>query len=335
MTSIAGVSVRLGLFAVGMVVLLVGVISAITRPVPGDTDTFTAMFTDANGLKTGDDVRMFGVQVGKVGEIGLSGGQAEVRMSVQRSHPVYDTSTLVIRYQSLTGQRYLDIRQPAVAGHRLATGTTIGTEHTVPSFDITTLFNGLQPVLADFSPAALNQLAQSVLAVVEGNGTGIGPALDAIERLSRYVTDRQTVISALVRNLGDIAGQLGGRSPHLETLIAGLTDLFTVLEQKVYGLVDFAVTAPGVLGPIDSLAATLGLNVGYNADADALIRTAIPDPDTAVQALGRLPGLLQSLNTLIPATGPGVDLTCSRGRAEVPGVVAVLIDGRRISICNR
>ncbi|WP_433662323.1 MlaD family protein [Nocardia sp. CA-128927] len=106
--STLGVSWRLGLFAAAMVGLLVVIATAITRPVHGDTDTYHALFTDVSGLKSGDDVRIYGVSVGKVTGIHLDGTRAQVDFSVHSARPVYTASVLAIRYQSLTGQRYIE-----------------------------------------------------------------------------------------------------------------------------------------------------------------------------------------------------------------------------------
>ncbi|MEV6773749.1 MCE family protein [Nocardia sp. NPDC051030] len=336
-TSVRGVLLRLGLFAAVMMALLAVVVTAITRPVSGDTESYTAEFTDASGLKTGDDVRMYGVQVGKVTAIDLAGNRARVEMTVQSDRQVFTASVFAIRYQSLTGQRYVDVRQPDSPGDTLKPGSTIGTDKTVPSFDITQLFNGLQPVLAEFSPGALNKFAESVLAVVEGNGAGIGPALDAFEKLSRYVTDRQTVLTTIVGNLQSISDQIGGKSPYLVTLLKGLADVFTVFQQKLDGLISFADVAPSTLGPLNSILATLGFTEAENPNLDKDLRLLFPDPEQALDLLGKLPGLIQSLaNLLPPADVPAgqVDLTCSKGKADVPGPFAVLIAGQRISICN-
>ena len=335
MKSLVAVAWKLTLFVAVIAVLMTFVIAAIKRPVSGETHSYTAIFTDANGLKTGDDVRMYGVQVGKVQSISLDDNRARVGLTVQDGRSVYDTSRLAIRYQNLTGQRYVDIQQPPQPGTEIDAGATIGTNATVASFDITGLFNGLEPVLAEFSPGALNQFAASLLAVIEGNGTGIGPALDAIETLSGYVSDRQAVISALVANLSQISDQIGGRSPQLITLIEGITQVFITLQENFDGVVDFAMTAPKVLTPLNSLLATLGLTPDTNPDLDHIVGLLFPDPDQAVEVLGRLPTLLQSLNALIPDTGPGVNLTCTNGSATAPAPLQILIAGQRISICNR
>ncbi|MFI9504009.1 MCE family protein [Nocardia sp. NPDC052566] len=335
--SIRSVIVRLSVFAVAMIMLLGVIVQAITRPVGGDTASFTATFTDVSGLKTGDDVRMFGVQVGKVTAIDLDGDRARVGFTVQRDRPVYDSSVLAIRYQTLTGQRYMDIKQPDRPGLQLKPGTAIAPANTIASFDITQLFNGLQPVIAEFSPAALNQFTESVLAVIEGNGSGIGPALDALDKLSAYAVDRQTVLSTIVSNLQAISSQIGGRSPHLVTLLRGIADVFTAFREKLYGLIDFAQVAPSALGPLNSLLGALGFTEGANPDLMTDIRLLFPDPQAAMDLLGRLPGLLQALSALLPPAHPAVgqvDLTCTKGNAELPPALAVLVAGQRIAICN-
>ncbi|PXX58455.1 phospholipid/cholesterol/gamma-HCH transport system substrate-binding protein [Nocardia tenerifensis] len=325
---------RLGAFAAVMIVLLIVVLQVIERPVEGETDSYTAEFTDANGLKAGDDVRVYGVRVGKVGNIRLTGSLASVQFSVGREHKVFDNSTLAIRYQNLSGERYLDIQQPDQAGNRRAPGRVIGVDHTVPAFDITTVFNGLEPVLAQLTPADLNQFATSMLAVIEGSGTGMGPALDAIEKLSGYVTDRQTVITTLVRNLGLISEHLGGKSGNAVQLLTQLTAIFVNLTQKVGGLIEFSQKIPPVLIPAENLLATVGFTPGTNPDLENLLRVAFPDPNETVATLSRLPVVLQQLSAAIPSPVPGLQPACSNGNAQAPQPLQLLIAGQRIALCK-
>ncbi|WP_019931062.1 MlaD family protein [Nocardia sp. BMG111209] len=323
---------RLGLFAVVMVLVLTVVCTAIKRPVSGPTEAHDALFTDANGLKVGDDVRLYGVQVGKVGGLRLDGTLARVRLSLKTNTPVYDNSKLAIRYQNLTGQRYVDLQQQAQPGARLAAGATVGTDHTVPSFDVTSMFNGLKPVLATISPEEINQFSAGMVALIEGDGSGVGPALDAIEKLASYVEDRQQVIGTLIHNMSDLSDKVGGRVHYLVPLLARLTDVFQGLQQNIGGLAQFAMAAPSVLGPLDSLFTALGLDTG--SDVDALIRNLFPDPQEAVDVLGKLPGLLAGVDAATPHGPAGWKAQCSKGAAEVPPVLRVLISGQQVAICN-
>ncbi|NEW33407.1 MCE family protein [Nocardia cyriacigeorgica] len=332
--TVRGAAWRLAVFAAVMVAILLVVITAIKRPVGGDTEAHSALFTDANGLKVGDDVRMYGVQVGKVEGIELDGYQAEVRLTVKTSTPIYDNSVLAIRYQNLTGQRYIDLQQQPNPGNRLPDGARIGTDMTLPSFDVTSLFNGLKPVLATMSPEAINQFTESMLAVIEGDGAGLGPALDAIGKLSEHVGNRQEVIATLVGNMSDLADRVGGRVHHLVPLLARLSDIFEALRTNVGGLAEFAMTAPSVLGPIDRLLDALGLTTDGSTDVDAMIRSLFPDPQEAVEVFGRLPGLLAAVDNALPRTVAGWKPECSKGQAELPEPVQVLIGGQKVAICN-
>lgn len=332
--TVRGAAWRLALFAAVMVVVLSLILTAIKRPVAGDTEAHDAIFTDANGLKVGDDVRMYGVQVGKVEGISLAGDKAKVRLTVKTSTPIYDNSTLAIRYQNLTGQRYIDLQQKPNPGVRLAADARIEAKMTVPSFDVTSLFNGLKPVLATMSPESVNQFTESMLAVIEGDGSGIGPAMEAIGTLSKYVGDRQTVIATLVRNMSDISDRIGGRVHYLVPLLARLTDIFEALQANIGGLADFAMSAPSVLGPIDRLLGALGIGPDNAQNIDALIRALFPDPKEAVEVFGRLPGLLAAVDNALPRTVAGWKPECSKGNAEVPAPLRVLIAGQQVAICN-
>ncbi|MFI6866750.1 MCE family protein [Nocardia sp. NPDC050406] len=335
-TTVPGVLWRLALFGTVIVVLLIVIVTAITRPLGTDTEDYRAQFSDVSGLRVGSDVRMYGVPVGKVEAIDLAAATAVVRFTVDRDRPLYADTVPAIRYQSLTGQRYIDLRQPDKPGEPLAPGTLVTLDKTIPSFDITALFNGLQPVLREFSPEALNKFSESALAVIQGDGNGIGPALDAFERMSQYVSDRQTVLSAIVANLQGIDQQIGGRSPYLTVLLRGLADVFSVFREKLDGLIRLAAVSPSTLAPLNSLLATLGFTEDSNPTLDNTLRRLFPDPNQALDVLGKLPGLLQNLANLLPAPGTAgqVDLTCSKGAAELPTPVAVLVSGQRISVCR-
>ncbi|WP_067686445.1 MlaD family protein [Nocardia jejuensis] len=325
---------RIAVAVTVMVVVLIGVFQVIERPVSGDTDTYTALFTDANGLRAGDDVRLYGVQVGKVRGVELDGARARVEFTVLADRPLFTDTKVAVRYRNLTGFRYLEIRQPDQPGHRREPGTEFTTAQTVSAFDITTLFNGLQPVLRELSPADLNQFTSSLLAVIDGDGHGLGPALDSIEKLSHYASDRQAVLARLVANLSQISDHIGGDSGNAMKLLVSLTDLFVVITDKLPGLIDFSNRIPPVLTPLRSMLTVLGVTGRPGTDLDALLTQAFPDPYDAVAVFDRVPSLLQAITAAIPRTGPDAQPTCSHGNAAAPEPLRVLIAGQRIVLCN-
>ncbi|MEV0064761.1 MlaD family protein [Nocardia sp. NPDC050718] len=331
---IRGVALRLGVFSLVMLAVLGLVFTLIKRPVSGDTEAHDALFTDANGLKVGNDVRMFGVQVGKIEKISLEGDKAKVGLTVKTDTPIYDNSKLAIRYQNLTGQRYIDLQQAPNPGKRIAADARIGAHMTVPSFDVTSLFSGLKPVLATLSPEAINQFTASMLAVIEGDGSGLGPALTAIDQLASYAEDRQQVIDTLIRNLSTLGDRHGGRVGYLLPLLARLTDIFEAMQRNIGGVAQFAATAPSVLAPVDRLLASLGLVEGGSAEVDAMIRGLFPDPQEAVAVFGRLPGLLATVDASLSRDFADFTPHCSKGAAQVPAPLQVLIAGQKVTVCN-
>ncbi|TLF72306.1 MlaD family protein [Nocardia cyriacigeorgica] len=334
--SLLATSAKLIVSAVVVTVLLAIIVQTVQRPVSGDAVEFSAEFVDANGLKAGDDVRMDGLRVGEVRSITLdASGRAVVGFAVQRNHPIYENTVLAIRYQNLVGQRYLDVQQSSPTTAELPAGHKFDIANTIPSFDITNLFNGLQPVLAELSPEAVNKFAENMIAVIEGDGAGVGSVLDSIEALSNYALDRQAVVTVLVGNLKEISDHIGGRSSHLVRLVSELASVVSTLRSKVDGIVEFALMAPDVIAPLNGLLEAFGLTTGPNADADALLGAVFPDPEQAVEVLRKLPAVLETLNAWVPADGPVINRNCSNGNAEVPAPLHVLISGQRISICER
>ncbi|MFD4405458.1 MlaD family protein [Nocardia sp. NPDC058499] len=327
--------IRIAVSVLAMAVVFVGVLRLIERPIAGHTETYTAVFTDANGLRSGDDVRINGVAIGEVGAVELDGTLARVDFTVDTDHPLYTESTVAVRYQNLTGFRYLEVRQPDRPGAIRAPGSEFDTAHTVPAFDITTLFNGLQPVLAQMSPDDVNQFANSMLAVVQGDGNGIGPALGAIDKLSRLASDRQHVLSILVRNFAQVSEHMAGKSGNAMKLMTNLTQLFVTITDELPGLVQFAMEIPPMLRPLLDLLQVLGVTGEENKDLDALLRRVLPAPGQAAEVFGRLPGLIQAMASATPPTGPEAEITCSQGVAVAPEPLQLLIAGQGVTLCQR
>ncbi|MDN2495332.1 mammalian cell entry protein [Nocardia sp. 852002-20019_SCH5090214] len=327
-------SLKLAVSAIVIIVLLVVIVQAVQRPVQGGTTEYSAAFTDVNGLKSGDDVRMDGVRVGKVDAIRLDKGRAVVKMHLQNGHHLYESTVLAIRYQSLIGQRYVDVQQSSGLADKLASGSVIDVSKTIPSFDITSLFNGLEPVLGELSPGAINKFAENMISVIEGNGSGVGSVLDSVQTLSSYAVDRQALITTLVANLKQISDHIGGHSAQLIRLVSELSTVVNTLRSKVDGIVEFALMAPDVIAPLNSLLASFGLTTGSNPDADSLLRTVLPDPEQAVDVLRKLPTLIQTLDAWVPPNGPTVNLNCSNGKVAAPSPFQILVGGQRISICK-
>lgn len=317
-------------------VIFIVIMNVLRQPVAGETRAFTAEFTDASGLRTDADVRVRGVRVGKVQDISLErrSGQsvAAVRFTLADRYGVMPSSRLSIKYQALTGLRYLDITDPTESDVPQESMTRIPVSMTQPSFDITTLFNGLQPVLATLSPEEIDTFTANAANLLTGDGGGLAPMLDSIRRLTEFTSDRQQVISILMANLNAVADEFSGQSKDLIQILdwvnrpldASLTVLDEFRKSELYG--------PGFTEAASRLLMNIGFD-GETADIDLGLDRAFTVLDDFTESVKKIPVIWDDIGP--PTTAPGEPLPCSRGQAQLPESMDVLLNGQRVILCNQ
>jgi len=325
------------------VLLLVVISNVIRQPVAGETRSFNAEFTDISGLHEGADVRVRGVRVGKVQSLALnrSNGRtvSRIQFTMERRYSIVPTSRVAVKFQALTGLRYLDVTGPA-QGAAPDQMTSIPTSMTVPSFDITELFNGLQPVLATLNPSEINTFTDNVATFLAGDGDGLGPMLDSIKRLTSLVSDREAVIATILRNLQEVAKEVRGKSDALPKILdqvrivadAGMTVLDEFRKSQAYG--------PGFTSEVDRLLGALGLNSGewtapnYKPgwDPAKALDKAFTNVYNELDGIKRIPVVWENLPE--PPAG-GTPAPCSKGQAVLPLAMDVLLNGRKVVICHQ
>lgn len=315
------------------VVLFIIVLSAMKGSVSAPTNGYSAEFTDVAGLHTNGDIRTKGVRIGKVQSIDhveRDGKQhAKVKFSVDERYALTTTTVLAVKYQNLTGVRYIDVELSKEPGTPVR---DVGTAQTRPSFDITQLFNGLQPVLATMSTDEINEFTENAIMLLQGDGNGLAPMLDSAQQLADLAHNREQVISALADNLSRISDSLGGKSPQT---IEFLRSMSIPIAKAMEVLEEFPKTATyGVefLTPVKRLIDAIGLRPGLSVDA--LLTEAFASIPDAAEALRLLPASFAGMN--LPQTGATTAdaMNCSNGVAQLPTEVEVLLNGSEVVICN-
>ncbi|OBJ82853.1 MlaD family protein [Mycobacterium asiaticum] len=309
-------------------------LTALRSPVSGPVSHYTATFTDVSGLDVGNDVRISGVQVGKVQAIHLEGRTAKVDFTALNAHPLYRNTIAAVRYQNLLGQRYVELVQPPAASDRLPTGSAIPLGQTVPSFDITRLFNGLRPVFQTLDAAQLNQFGENLLRLIQGDDSGIGSVLRDLDAISKYAVNRQAVITVLLRNLSALSQDLGGKSQQLFHLIDALTDALSTFTSRAE---QFRTSIDIELPMLRSLVQVLRTaEQGFDASTSPLYGLAtrlFPQTPTVIAGLSLTPTLIQGLrDSLVDDERP--PLTCSNGELHLPGIGEVSFAQQGLVVCR-
>ena len=108
-----GINIKLGMLSVVLLILTVSIVVVFGQLRFDRTNSYSAVFSNASGLRSGQFVRASGVEVGKVKKIQLVEGGQRVRVdfTVDRSLPLYQSTTASIRYQDLIGNRYVELKR--------------------------------------------------------------------------------------------------------------------------------------------------------------------------------------------------------------------------------
>jgi phospholipid/cholesterol/gamma-HCH transport system substrate-binding protein len=129
-----GIFVLIGLLAVGYMTIKLGDVSFLTE----DVYPVHAKFTTVGGLKVGNPVQMYGIEIGRVEklDVDLKDGLAVVELRIKKGVKLYEDAMASIKTEGLIGDRYINI-DPGGAAEPLKSGGTI-TETQSP-VDITEL----------------------------------------------------------------------------------------------------------------------------------------------------------------------------------------------------
>jgi phospholipid/cholesterol/gamma-HCH transport system substrate-binding protein len=199
----------------------------------GTRASYSATFTDASGLLPGDDVRIAGVVVGKVDGIGIVDRRfAKVDFSVDATQALPASVTAAILYKNLIGQRFLSLGQGAGAtGAGLPAGGTIPVARTKPPLNLTTLFNGFQPLFTALDPQQVNTLSMEIVQVLQGQGGTVANLLASTSSLTNTIADRDEVIGQVIDNLNAVLATVNARDEQLADLVTSLQQLVSGLAQ--------------------------------------------------------------------------------------------------------
>ncbi|KAA0925203.1 MULTISPECIES: MlaD family protein [Rhodococcus] len=335
MKKVAGPAVKLLVFFTVTAVCAVIIVAALRTPVGGPLSSYGAEFDDVSGLYVGDDVRMSGVQIGKVSSVELDGALARVEFEIEDRRPIFANTQAAVRYQNLLGQRYVElVQKDSATGAPLAVGATISKDRTIPSFDISKLFNGFEPIFDTLDTAQLNQFTENILRMVQGDGSGLGPVLRDVDRITQFAVQRESIIGLLIENLGQISDSIGGQSASVADLLEQLHGLVSKLSTQMDGVLASLDQANYGLRPFVGLME--GLERAYDnsyAPVDGALRRMLPQTEQVTEMLALAPGLLTGLNASIPDPGAQT-YSCSRGQQDIPGIGQIVLGGQNLVVCR-
>jgi phospholipid/cholesterol/gamma-HCH transport system substrate-binding protein len=252
---ITGTAIKLGAFAL-VLLLFTAIIIVVFGQMRFDrTNGYSAIFSNASGLRAGQFVRASGVEVGKVSKVELVNGgrNAKVDFDVERDLQLFQGTTASIRYLNLIGDRYLELKR-GDNDQRLPVGSTIPLERTEPALDLDALIGGFRPLFRALDPDKVNNIAQSIITIFQGQGGTINDILDQTASLTSALADRDQAIGEVIRNLNAVLDttvkhqqQFDDTVVNFEKLITGLKNRKDPIASSVADISDAAGTVGDLL----------------------------------------------------------------------------------------
>jgi phospholipid/cholesterol/gamma-HCH transport system substrate-binding protein len=216
-------------FAVFAVVCLMGIFAllAIFAQLRFDKETtYNAKFSNITGLKSGDFVRIAGVEVGKVKKITLlSDTTLDVEFGTDSSVVLTEGNRAAIRYNNLIGDRYLSLEEGTGSTDKLRPGATIPLDHTQPALDLDALIGGFRPLFRALNPEQVNALSSQLIAAFQGQGATISSFLTQTATVTNTLADRDQLIGQVINNLNTVLGSLGDQSQQFDKAVTSLSEL--------------------------------------------------------------------------------------------------------------
>jgi phospholipid/cholesterol/gamma-HCH transport system substrate-binding protein len=298
---ITGTIIRLGIVSAVLLLLTVMIFVVFGQIRFDRTNGYSAEFSNISGLRQGQFVRASGVEIGKVSSVHLIDGGTRVRVdfNVDRSVPLYQSTSAQIRYLDLIGNRYLELKRGEGEGADkiLPPGGFIPLARTSPALDLDALIGGFKPLFRALDPQKINAIATTLITVFQGQGGTINDILDQTAQLTAQIGERGEAIGEVVKNLNIVLDTAVRHRQEFDQTVNNLEVLIT-------GLKDHADPLAAGTAHISNAAGTVA---DLLAEDSALLHKTINYLDVIEQPLGeqhvQLNDLLHRLPTALNLIG--------------------------------
>jgi phospholipid/cholesterol/gamma-HCH transport system substrate-binding protein len=256
---ITGSAIKLGIVSLVLLLITVSIVVVFAQMRFNRTTSYSAEFSNASGLRDGQFVRASGVEIGKVNKVRLvdSGKRVRVDFNVDRSIPLYQSTTAQIRYLDLLGNRYLELKRGEGEGadRVLPAGGFIPLSRTSPALDLDALIGGFKPLFRALDPEKVNTIASAIVTVFQGQGGTINDILDQTAQLTAHVAERDQAIGEVVRNLNIVLDTTVKHRKEFDQTVDNFERLITGLENHADPLAAGVANLSSAAGTVADLLA--------------------------------------------------------------------------------
>ena len=299
-----------------------------------EKNTYSAYFAEANGLFTGDEIRILGVAVGVVDKIEPQPAGSKVTFSVDKQYSIPADARAAILSPSLVTSRAIQLVPVYSGGPKLSAGASIPLTRTAVPVEwddfrkqIEKLTDALQPT----SPGGVNSVGEFINSAAD-NVRGKGDtARDTVLKLSESISalgDHADDIFSTVRNLQLLVSALYSSSDLLASFNQNLASVTTLLTNTPNEIANAVKSLDGALTDLRDFLAENREATGVTFDRLSSITTALNDSRGDIkQILHIAPSVFQNfLNIYQPAQSAMTGIIALNNFADIPQWICSAIE---------
>ncbi|MDT5161142.1 MAG: phospholipid/cholesterol/gamma-HCH transport system substrate-binding protein [Mycobacterium sp.] len=304
--------IRRSWVATALVVLLVAGVAVLFRT--SDTINRTNIvgyFENSNGIYVGDDVRILGVNVGRIDKIEPQPDRVKISFWYDSKYKVPAGANAAILSPTLVTSRALQLTPVFTGGPVMADNAVIPRERTVVPVEYDTFRQQLERLAKELQPtepggvSPLGSFINTTADNLRGQGANIRDTVIKLSQAFSALGDHSTDIFSTVKNLSILVSALQDSTTLMRHLNQNLATVTGVLADDPHEIADAVRDLNNVVGDVQSFVADNRESLGTTSDKLAGVTQALTDSlDDVKQFLHVAPSAIQNyINIYQPAQG--------------------------------
>jgi phospholipid/cholesterol/gamma-HCH transport system substrate-binding protein len=269
-------------------------------------------FTEATQLAEQSDVRISGVNVGKVQkiELGPNGDRAMANVAIDAQYaPLPEDTRAILRTKTLLGETYIELSPGSREGPELADGGVLSEANIAQSVQLDEIFRAFDAP----TRAAFKAWMQEAAVAINGQGQnlsyaigGLEPTFTEFDKLFRVLDSQRVAVGQLFRNGATTFSALRGRQGELGDLIESSNAVFQTTARRNRDIEALFRAFPTFL---DESRLTLRRLKDFSLNANPLMKQLVPAAEELSPTLIAISKLAPEAKAFFEGLGPVIKLS--------------------------
>lgn len=210
-------------------VLVLAALVLVVRVIPRDTG-YHAELPHAAGLRSGDAVRVAGLEIGRVTSVTAEGDTVHVDFTAGDDVELTTDTRMQVKLVSLLGKRYLEL-DPG-EGERLEPGDTLAKAQADATYTLERFWLDATPEVDELDLSLMEQAIDTLSTDLRGRPGDLAAALDGMTEVSGIVATRDGQLDRLLASTRAVTDLLVDQQDELVALMTDADLVMTMVYER-------------------------------------------------------------------------------------------------------